>query len=412
MTAARRGAVALTAGSVLSGLLAYVLFALVTRGIGAEAAAPVSVLWTLWALAGAAFTFPLQHWITRSVVAGREGEVRRSGGRVATVVVVAALAVGAVTWLLRERLFHRDDAWFPVLVVLVTLGSAAVGVVRGTLGGRGRFAAVGWSLVAENGLRCVLVVGLLLAGVHDPELHGLALAAGGLVALWPSGWRFAATGTGHGGALAFLGGAAAGQVVAQGVLTGGPVLLALLGGSPVEVTATFAALALFRAPYQVVLGALPQLTQQVTTHVLADRLDRLRAMGRALAAAAVAGACLAALFGAVVGPWLLRLVFGDSVVVSSGVAAVVAAGCTLAVANVVLMVAALAGHGPLRVTGAWALAIVAGAVAVVVLTASPPVNRTTTAFLVTEVVAAAALALAAWTSLRLGSVGRGSVRRA
>ena len=32
-----------------------------------------------------------------------------------------------------------------------------MGVVRGGLGGRGRFEAVAWSLVAENGLRCVLV---------------------------------------------------------------------------------------------------------------------------------------------------------------------------------------------------------------------------------------------------------------
>ena len=303
--------------------------------------------------------------------------------------------VGVVTWLLRERLFHRDDAWFPVLVVLVTLGSAAVGVLRGTLGGRGRFVAVGVSLVAENGLRCLTVVALLLAGVRDPELHGLALAAGGLIALWPSGWRFADTGTAHGGALAFLGGAAAGQVVAQGVLTGGPVLLALLGGSPVEVTSTFAALALFRAPYQVVLGALPQLTQQVTVHVVAGRLDRLRAMGRALAVVTVVTACLAAAVGAVAGPWLLRLVFGGSVVVSSTVAALVAAGCTLAVANVVLMVAALAGHRPLRVTAAWGVALVAGAVAVVVLAGAAAVERTSTVFLLTEVVATGALALAA-----------------
>jgi hypothetical protein len=406
MTAARRGAVALAAGSAVSGLLAYVLFALVTRGIGAEAAAPVSVLWTLWALASAAFTFPLQHWVTRSVAAGHEGEVRRAAGRVATVVVAAAVVIGVVAWLLRERLFHRDDAWFPVLVVLVTLGSAAVGVVRGTLGGRGRFVAVGVSLVAENGLRCLVVVALLLAGARDPELHGLALAAGGLVALWPSAWRFADTGTAHGGALAFLGGAAAGQVVAQGVLTGGPVLLALLGGSPVEVTATFAALALFRAPYQVVLGALPQLTQLVTTHVVAGRLERLRAMGRALAVVTVVTACLAAAFGAVASPWLLRLVFGGSVVVSSTVAALVAAGCTLAVANVVLMVAALAGHRPLRVTAAWAVALVAGTVAVVVLAGAAAVERTSTVFLLTEVFATGALALAAWTSLRLGSVRR------
>ena len=404
----RRASVSLAAGSVVSGLLAYVLFALVTRGLGAEAAAPVSVLWTMWALAGAAFTFPLQHWITRSVVAGHEGEVRRAAGRVTAVVVAASLVVGAMTWVGRERLFHRDDAWFPVLVVLVTLVSAAVGVVRGTLGGRGRLAAVGWSLIAENGARCLVVVVLLLADVREPELHGLAIAAGGLIAIWPSGWRLAdtGTGTGHGGALAYLGGAAAGQVVAQGVLTGGPVLLALLGGSPAEVTATFAALALFRAPYQVVLGALPQVTQQVTTHVVSGRLDHLRSLGRALAGLAIVTTGLAAGFGALLGPWLLRLVFGDSVVVSSTDASLVAAGCTLAVANVVLMVAALVGRSPLRVTAAWVIALAAGAVSVVALAATPAVTRTTTVFLVTEVVATAALALAAWTSLRLGGTAR------
>ena len=75
----------LAAGSVVSGLLAYLLFALVTRGLGATPAAPVSVLWTLWALAGAAFTFPLQHWITRSVVAGMDpAMVAPAGGRFGT----------------------------------------------------------------------------------------------------------------------------------------------------------------------------------------------------------------------------------------------------------------------------------------------------------------------------------------
>ena len=154
----------LAPGSVVSGVLAYVLFALVTRGLGASAAAPVSVLWTCGRFAGAAFTFPLQHWITRSVTAGRAGDVRgprrsrrrRRGGR-------AASSLGALAWVVRDRLFHRDDAWFPALVVLVVLGSAAVGVVRGGLGGRGRLGAVAVSLVAENGLRCLLVAVLLLA---------------------------------------------------------------------------------------------------------------------------------------------------------------------------------------------------------------------------------------------------------
>ena len=89
----RRAPLLLAAGSVVSGLLAYVLFALVTRGLGAVAAAPVSVLWTVWALAAAAFTFPLQHWIARCLTAGREGDVRGSAGQVGVMVVAAAVAM-------------------------------------------------------------------------------------------------------------------------------------------------------------------------------------------------------------------------------------------------------------------------------------------------------------------------------
>lgn len=393
MSGWRRASAALAAGSIVSGLLAYVLFALVTRGLGAEAAAPVSVLWTQWTFAGAAVTFPLQHWITRSIVAGGEGDVRRAAGRVAGIVVVAALALGAVAWLVRERLFHRDDAWFPVLVVLVTLFSAAVGVARGGLAGRGRFGAVARSLVAENALRCALVAALLLAGEQDPVAHGLALVAGGLVALWPSAWRFGGSGAAGASALSFLGGAASSQLVAQGVLTGGPVLLALLGGSPVEVTAMFAALALFRAPYMVVLGTLPQLTQRVTADLVSGRVDHLRSLGRGLALLTVVGVPAAGAFGALLGPWLLRLVFGSTVEVGSPVAAVLAAGCTLAVANVVLMVTALAGDRPLHVGMAWGVAVLAGAVAVVALGGMSVVPRTATVFLVAEVAAAAALAV-------------------
>ena len=84
----------LALGSAASGLLAYVFFATVTRSLGSAAAAPVSVLWAYWSLAGAALSFPLQHWIARTVArrhspsgsgpysVGRFGSVggRRVGG--------------------------------------------------------------------------------------------------------------------------------------------------------------------------------------------------------------------------------------------------------------------------------------------------------------------------------------------
>jgi hypothetical protein len=152
----------------------------------------------------------------------------------------------------------------------------------------------------------------------------------------------------------------------------------------------------------VALGMLPQLTERVTTYVVAGAVDRLRSLARGLAALTVVAVPLAGLFGWLLGPWLLRLVFGSTVDLGAGVAAVIAAGCTLAVANVVVMVAALAGDRPLRVAGAWGVAVVAGAVAAVVLAGSAPVPRTASVFLVTEVVATLALAVVARRSLRLG----------
>ena len=389
---------------MVSGVLAYVLFALRHPRARREAAAPVSVLWTLWALAGAAFTFPLQHWITRCVTAGRAGDVRGSAGRVAAVVVAAALVAGALAWVFRDRLFHRDDAWFPALVVLVVLGSAAVGVLRGSLGGRGRMGAVAVSLVAENAAavpprgRAAAGAGARPGGLRPVPGAGVV---GRAVAAAPGvSTRRARVGA---GSLAFLGGAATAQLLAQGVLTGGAVVLALIGGSPAEITAVFATLALFRAPYMVVLGTLPQVTHHVTGLVEAGDLRALRLLAGRLAVlgAAVVG-CWGPSSGGTAGPALVRAVFGDTVDIGHGDAGVIATGCALALANVVLMVAALALDRPGRVAGAWGLAVLAGAVVLLPTTWLLPVERVAFAFVAAEVAATVLLAVAASSVLRAG----------
>ncbi len=64
--------------------------------------------------------------------------------------------------------------------------------------------------------------------------------------------------------LRFLSGASSGQLLAQATLTGGPVLVAVIGGAPSAVTALFAGLALFRAPYTIALGLVSPLTGRLT----------------------------------------------------------------------------------------------------------------------------------------------------
>ncbi len=153
----------------MSGVLAYVFFALVTRALGAETAAPVAVLWAWWSFAAAAFTFPVQHWIARTAAtAAGEAAVRRGLPRVAGLVAGVSVVAGAVAWLARDRLFGPDGTWFPLLVVAVGICSGALGLARGTLSGRHRFGAVGVGLVLENGLRCVVAAVLMGTGNEHP----------------------------------------------------------------------------------------------------------------------------------------------------------------------------------------------------------------------------------------------------
>jgi O-antigen/teichoic acid export membrane protein len=384
-----RAASGLAAGSVLSGLLAYVFFAASTRGLGAADAAPVAVLWSYWGFAAAGLTFPVQHWITRTAAVAGEGAVRAAWATPLRLVTVVVVISGVGAWLLREPLFG-GDARFAVLIALVGVGAAGMGVVRGLLAARRRYEAVGALLVAENLVRCVAALVLVALDVDDPGAYGVALLLGyAACAGWISAWR---TEPGPGSALpvgeprstgSFLGGAAGAQVVAQAVLTGGPVLLAVLGGSPAEVTALFAALALYRAPYTVLLGQVAQATGALARLVDARSLDRLQRVDRAVLAATVVGVGVGAAVGAWLGPWLVTLVFGPDVRVEQGVSVALAVGSVLALVTLVQGVVLLAHGVPQWTLVAWLLALVPAA-SVVLAAPGRPTTTIATAFVVAE----------------------------
>ena len=384
-----RAASGLAAGSVLSGLLAYVFFAASTRGLGAAEAAPVAVLWSYWGFAAAGLTFPVQHWITRTAAVAGEGAVRAAWGTPLRLVTVVVVISGVGAWLLREPLFG-GDARFAVLIALVGVGAAGMGVVRGLLAARRRYEAVGALLVAENLVRCVAALVLVALDVDDPGAYGVALLLGyAACAGWVSAWR---TEPGPGPAVpvgeprstgSFLGGAAGAQVVAQAVLTGGPVLLAVLGGSPAEVTALFAALALYRAPYTVLLGQVAQATGALARLVDARSLDRLQRVDRAVLAATVVGVGVGAAVGAWLGPWLVSLVFGPDVRIEQGVSVALAAGSVLALVTLVQGVVLLAHGVPQWTLVAWLLALVPAA-SVVLAAPGRPTTTIATAFVVAE----------------------------
>lgn len=391
-----RNTVILAAGSAASGVLVYVFFALTARHLGAGPSAPVSVLWTYWSFAAAALTFPIQHWITRSVAAyGGQGQVRGGLVRLSLVMLAVSAAAGLLAWLVRDQLFHRDDLWFPALVAAMTFGSAAVGVSRGGLASRRQFGRLSVAIAGENALRCVGAVALIASHERSAVAFGLVLLGGQLVVFaWPSALRYSrgVERQPTGSPVAFLGGSAVGQLLGQTVLTGGPVLLSLLGGAPSDVTALFAGLAIFRTPYILALGVVPPLTIRLTALVVERNQAALRRIRWILLTALVTASVPVAGLAAWLGPDVLTLIFGKNVVLGRGPTTVVALGSLLAMANLVFTLIVMAQNRAQAVARAWLIGVVAVA-PVLALTSSSPLGRTCAAFLVAEAVAFVALVI-------------------
>jgi O-antigen/teichoic acid export membrane protein len=218
--------------------------------------------------------------------------------------------------------------------------------------------------------------------------YGAVLVAGYATAtLFPSALVPRRTGqAGDTAALGFVTGASAGQLLAQVALTGGPVLLAAVGGAPAEVTALFAGLALFRAPYTLAIGLVSALTGRLTRLVVSGRREALARVRRSVVTLTGALAIAGGLGGAWLGPPVMELVFGEGVRLAASDTAVVAVGSVFALANLVLIVGALARGRPHAAAVVWLLAAPVG-VAGYLLRGGDALDNTCWAFLAVEAAA-------------------------
>lgn len=385
---------ALAVGTLANGVLAYVFFALATRTLGAEAAAPVSVLWTYWTIVTAVITFPLQHWIIRSLAADdHENNVARAMPRVWLATAgVAALSV-AVAYQTRATLFSSRSLVFPLVVGAVTFGACLTGLVRGGLAGRGRFVSTGYAMAAENIVRVALGIVVAVAFRTAPAF-ALVLAAGPLVGLvWHRSLRFerSAEAAGSTSPAGIASGLAAGSLIAQLVLTGGPVVLAAIGGAPAQITSLFVAMALWRAPYLLSLGLATQVTGVFTRLVLQDDAAAINRIRRWLLVGVVAAAAAGAAGSALLGEDILRLVFGPEITIGPLIVALVGVGTVVAIGNLLLLLLLVARGATRSATVGWLCAL-AVAAAWLLLSPAPPPLRVAQAFVAAEVVAAAIMA--------------------
>jgi O-antigen/teichoic acid export membrane protein len=387
---------ALLVGTGINGLAAYAFIIIGTRAIGADAFAPVSLLWTIWSVAVAVLTFPVQHWIISTIRAdGAEDEVaglRRS-------LVLVSLGLGALVFVVtavgRTTLFDDGGLAYPLIAGLLVPGSVAAGFMRGVQVGRDQLLAAAVGLAGENLLRVVLA-GAVVAIGGGPVAFAAALLAGfGIVFAYPGCFRLRSApirATGHSlrrtyGVLASVSG---GSTLAQVILTCGPVALAVAGGGADQVTSVFAACSVFRAPYLAATGASLQLTSWLTGLVVdgdAAAWVRTRVV---MMATTVVGAIAAGGFGLLVGAALLRALFGPSVQLDPLPVALIASANVIALGTLVETLMLVARRRTRGIPVSWCAA---GAVfvAVVAVPWGEPVVRVAAAFVAAEAVALLAM---------------------
>ena len=375
---------------MVNGIASYAVVAVGTRAFGAAGFAPVSVMWTFWATSVAVFTFPIQHWVIRTVQVDQgEGGVKRALPQLVVLTVAGSAVLTAVAFILRVRFFGSTTPVWPVLVMLVTAGSALTGYLRGVLSGRRRFVATGAAIGADAVVRllaCLLVV----AVGGSVAWFAAAIAVGPVILLmWPSVLRLRGTVPDRAVAAAgFLGGLAGGVLLSQLALSAGPAVLAAIGGAPAEVTALFATMALFRAPYLIAVGLASRGTGPLTRLAASGSEARLRRLRTGVAVVGVTGALVGGLLGWWIGPALVDLVFGSGVAPSGPVVGIIAVGSALALVGLVAVLLLVARSATLAVTISWVVAfVVAGAV--LVLASGDALGRVAVAFVAAEAVSLA-----------------------
>ena len=390
----QRGAIIVATGLVVVGVTSYAFLTVTARHLAPADFAAVAALWFfMYALAGG-FFLPLEQETTRAVAQ----RVQR-GERVGPVVNrVALLGAGLLTvmiatlLLLRAALSEhllggRPSLMLPLCMALA--GMAGLYITRGLLAGTSSFFRYAGQLAGEGTLRLALAIVAVVATTASVSAFGLALGLAPLITLaitlavlprtggarvpgrWPEvtqnlGWLLVAS------------------VFAQGMANAGPIVLSVLGVNRAVVGQFAAGFYLVRLPLfftgALQASLLPRLVQAAE---LGDRSGFERNLRQLLAAVSGLGV-LAVSTAALVGPALVRLLFGSSYVIGRVDLTVLTLSSVLLLLAALLQSAVLATSGHRTVAAAWSasgLTFIAGC-----LLPLQPIVRVDLAYLMASVV--------------------------
>jgi O-antigen/teichoic acid export membrane protein len=410
------------AGAAVAGVAAYLFQLVGTRVLGSEAYAPIGVLWTLQYLVLSIGLFAVETYVARQTALGRSPRIKALWAYVA----VLTATVGVPTLLDRGRLFGDDTLAFPAALAGTAVAYGAFVIVRGRLAGSMRFRAYALVTAAESLVR-VLAAALLLLAVASPEWLAWALPLGPASAwLW---WRHARRATqsapddeadagtqdpitvaAGSPAAGFLIPVVLANAVSQVLLAAGPLVLVWLGARASAVSIFFVTTTTARIPLVFAFGGLlSRLTSTLARMVEQQRVSELRRLVAGIVLTGTTLALVGAAVSAAIGPEVVEVMFGREFRPTWWLVGGAAGGVVLAAASLALNQVLIALEAETRLLAPWGAALLV-AVAVVLLQGGDPVARVTTAFVVAEATAVAALAAVAGCATRTGVRAAGTGR--
>lgn len=388
------GTSAMLIGTAASAVSVYVYQVVAGRSLGAEAFAPISILWTVTFLVFAILNLPVEQYLTRHLALTRG----MSAGGAATlfrvgIALVAGVVLGTGFVVLTLDRFFGGMAVYAVLMATNLTARAMLAVARGFLAGRRRFHAYG-VVVALDWLSIAALAVIVAAVAPSTVAFAWIIAIGPLTALLVRPFRRVPNLKGTSAAVhqgsGFLWGLIVATAASQSILAAGPIVLGVIGGTASSVSMLFITFTLFRGPvtssYDLTARVLPYFTALASSgqqHRLSVWAGRIGAIG--LAVVAVFG-----LAGRFLGPTVVTVLYGEEFAPSPTLSMLAAAAVGAALVALILNQIYVARGDTTRLAVIW-LAAAALAVLVLLLWQGESVTRIGLAFLAGEFVAMALL---------------------
>ena len=362
-------------GLVVNGLTTYGYLVVARRALGDDGYGGLAVLWALVNIGGFGLFQPLEQEVARATAdrasrgVGSAPVLRRAGvlGSV-QFVLVAAGVLAAWPLGLDSLLDHRPEL---LLALVLALGAfAGTQLIRGILGGRHLFTRYAWYFIVEGAARMALAVVLALVGVAAVGAYGLAIAFGLVAAAVavasprrpfvhpgpPASYRELTP------ALGFLLIASIGEAF---ILNVGPVALDVVAGDKLGADAPgvfLNGMLIARIPLFFFQAVKASLLPSLATLGGRGDLVGFRNMQLKIVAAVGAAAVATTAVAAVIGPPVVRIVFGDELGRIDMALLAASGGGLMLMLSLALGLVAL-GHTRLAVAG-WIAGIAAFAAVV------------------------------------------------